>query len=134
MFCKMLQFIYLNICFAHYGNSSKWYISILQDKPHFLVLHNFTKCLFDTRANQTESKHLNGLNCLIFSICYFWLRKKWCLQNFFLIKKWMMLEIVNKSAFEAIKLPYNLLLVCRFQGRNLVFCSLYMIDEICVFC
>ena len=69
--------------------------------------------------------------CLIFSVCYFWLFKKWCLQNFCLIKKWMMLEVVDKSAFEAITLPDNLVLVCRFQGCNLVFSSLYMICEIC---
>ena len=45
-----------------------------------------------------------------------------------------MLEVVDKSDFEAMRLPDNLTLVCRFSGRNLVFCSLYMIREICVFC
>ena len=43
----------------------------------------------------------------------------------------MMLEVVDKSAFEAITLPDNLVLVCRFQGCNLVFSSLYMICEVC---
>ena len=44
----------------------------------------------------------------------------------------MMLEIVDKSAFEAMTLPDNLVLICRFQDGNLVFSSLYMIREICV--
>ena len=113
---------------AHYGNSSKQNIFILLDKPNFLVLHNFTKCLFGTKVNQIERKYLNG--CLVFSIHYFWLRKK-CLQNFCLIKKWMMLEIVDKCAFEAMKLPDNLVLICRSQGPNLVLCSLCIICEIC---
>ena len=34
--------IYLLFCFTH-DNFSKWYISILQGKLKFLVLHNFTK-------------------------------------------------------------------------------------------
>ena len=71
------------------------------------------------------------VDCLIFSVCYFWFRKKWCLQNFCLINKWMMLEIVDKSAFEAMTMPDNLILICRFRGCNLVFCSLYMIHKIC---
>ena len=40
-----------------------------------------------------------------------------------------MLEIVDKSAFEAMTLPDNLVLICRFQGRNHVFCSLYTVRE-----
>ena len=60
--------------------------SILQDKANFLVLHNFKKCFSDTRVYQLENKYWNDY--LIFSICYFWLHKKWCLQNFCLIKKW----------------------------------------------
>ena len=35
--------IYLLFCLAHYDNFSKWYISILQGKLEFLLLHNFTK-------------------------------------------------------------------------------------------
>ena len=34
--------IYLLFCFAHYDNFSKSYLSILQGKLNFLVLHNFT--------------------------------------------------------------------------------------------
>ena len=43
------------------------------------------------------------------------------------------MEIVDKSAFEAITLPDNLVLICKFRGHNLVFSSLYMISEIYVF-
>ena len=50
------------------------------------------------------------VNCLVFLICYFWLRKK-CLQNLCMLKKWMMLEIVDKSAFEAMTLLDNLVLI-----------------------
>ena len=46
----------------------------------------------------------------------------------------MLLETVNKTAPEAMALPDNLVLICRFEGRNHVICSLYMIREICVFC
>ena len=35
--------IYL-FCFTHHDDFSKWYISILQGKLKFLVLHNFMKC------------------------------------------------------------------------------------------
>ena len=87
------------------------------------MLHNFTRCFFDTRANQIESKYLNGLNCLVFSICYFWLRKKWCLQNFCLIKKWMMLEIVNKSVFEAINCHIIWYLFAGFKA--VILCSVH---------
>ena len=45
-----------------------------------------------------------------------------------------MLQIVDKSAFETMTLPDNLVLICRFEGRFLVFCSLNMIHETCVFC
>ena len=43
------------------------------------------------------------------------------------------MEIVDKSAFEAMTLPDNLVLVCKFRGHNLVFSSIYMTSEICVF-
>ena len=45
-----------------------------------------------------------------------------------------MLETVDKSAFETMTLPENAVLICKFQGRFLVFCSLNMIHEISVFC
>ena len=57
------------------------------------------------------------LLCLQFAISGS--RKKWCLQHFCLIKKWMMLKIVDKSVLKIIALPNNLVLVCRFQGHNL---------------
>ena len=42
-----------------------------------------------------------------------------------------MLEIVGKSVFKIMTLPNDLVLICRFQDHNLVFCSLHMIREIC---
>ena len=35
--------VHLLFFFAHYGNFSKWYSSILQGKLKFLMLHNLTK-------------------------------------------------------------------------------------------
>ena len=52
---------------------------------------------------------------------------------FCLIKKWLMLEIVDNNVFKIMAMPNNLVLVCRFEDHDLVFCSLYMICEICVF-
>ena len=40
------------------------------------------------------------VNDIVFAICYFQLLKKWYLQNFSSIKKWMMLEIVNKNVLK----------------------------------
>ena len=37
------------------------------------------------------------VNCLVFSICYVRLCKKWCLQSICLTKRWMMMEIIDKS-------------------------------------
>ena len=56
------------------------------------------------------------VNCLVFSICYFWLHKIWCLQKFCLIKKWVVLEIFDKSVSKIMTLPNNLVLICRFQA------------------
>ena len=70
--------IYLIFCFAYYGNFWKWYISILQDKLNFLVLHNFTKCFSDTRVNQIANALV--LSCLVLSFCCFRFCKKWCFQ------------------------------------------------------
>ena len=53
------------------------------------------------------------VNCVIFAICYFQLHKKSCLQNFCLIKKWMMLEIVKKNVFRFMILPNNMVLICK---------------------
>ena len=103
----------------------KWYISVLQDKLSALVLNNVTKCLSGIGV-------INFLNnCLVFSICYFWLCKNWYLQNFCLIKKWIMLEIVDKSVFKIMSLPHSSVFIFSFEGHNLVFCSLHMIREIC---
>ena len=51
------------------------------------------------------------------------LRKK-CLQNFYSIKKWMM---IDKNVFEIMTLTNNLVLICS------KFYSLCMIREICAF-
>ena len=46
----------------------------------------------------------------------------------------MMLEIIIKNVFEIMTMLNNSVLLCKFKDHNLVFCSLYMIREICVFC
>ena len=35
----------------------------------------------------------------------------------------MMKEIADKNDFKNMTLPYNFVLVCRFEDHNLVFCS-----------
>ena len=37
-----------------------------------------------------------------------------------------MLVVANKNVFKIMKLRTNLVLISRFQARNLVFCSLYI--------
>ena len=46
----------------------------------------------------------------------------------------MMLEIVNKNASEIMTLSNDLVLICRLQDHDLVFCLLDLICEIRVFC
>ena len=46
-----------------------------------------------------------------------------------MIKKWMMLETVNKTAPEAMALPDNLVLICKFEGRNHVICLFTLHDS-----
>ena len=50
--CNLFIYFYL----APYGNSSKWYISILLDKSNSLVFHNFMKCFSGTQVNQKVNK------------------------------------------------------------------------------
>ena len=77
------------------------------------VLHNFTKYFSGAWVNQIVNKNLvNHLALAIF-------------------RKWMMLETINKNAFEIMTLPNNLVLICRFEDHNLMFCSLYMVCNIC---
>ena len=52
-------------------------------------------------------------------------------RKLLLDKKWMMLEVVDKNVFEI--MTYNLVLICRIENHNLVFCS-FLIHEMCVFC
>ena len=112
--------IYLLFCFAHYDNFSKWYIFLLQDKLNFFVLHNFKKWFSKTTVNQIVND-----NWLVFWVCYFGSTKKWCLQNLCLIKKWMIVDIVDKNVFEIISLSNNLALTCRFT--TIILCSVHSI-------
>ena len=63
------------------------------------------------------------VHCPAFSICYFRLRKKWCLQNFCWINKWLMLETFDKSVFKSMTLPNNLVLICKFKA--IILCSVH---------
>ena len=73
------------------------------------MLNNFTKYFSSARVNQIVNKDLTGesscTNNLSFSAS---------LQNFYLIKKLMKLEIADKYDFETMKTPNNLALICRF--------------------
>ena len=50
-------------------------------------------------------------------------------KTFCSIKKWMVLEIVDKNVFEIMTLPNNLVFISRFKDHNLVYYSLYVICE-----
>ena len=71
---------------------------------------------------------------MIFAICYFRLCKNDALKTFCQQRDRMLQEIVNKNILKIVTLPNNLVLTCRFYDHNLVFCSLSMIREICLFC
>ena len=63
------------------------------------------------------------VNCLIFAFCCFLFCQKWCLQNFYWIEKFMVLETVDKNVFEIITLQNNLVL---FAGlRTIILCSVH---------
>ena len=70
--------------------------------------------------------------CPAFSICYFWLRNKWCFQNFCLIKKWLMLEIGDKSF---LKLWHRQIIWYLFASfKDIILCSVHSIWFVkCVF-
>ena len=68
------------------------------------VLHCFTRYFPGTRVNQTVNKCLKIVSSS--QIVIFGSIKK-PLQNFCLIKKWMMLEIAAKDNFKIITLPNN---------------------------
>ena len=70
------------------------------------------------------------VNCLVFAILSFFSYIKKLLQNFCLIKKWMMLDIIDKNVFKVMTLSDNLVDICKFKDHNIVCCSLYMIHEI----
>ena len=77
---KMIQLNFLKnvtiYLFKYFVSHIMTYISILQNKSEFLVLHNFTKCFSGTRVNQIVIINIWMVNFLIFSICYFRLGKK----------------------------------------------------------
>ena len=131
-FAKFCNLFILKFCFAYYDNFSKWYISILQDKSYFLTFHNSKKCFPCTRVYQIGNECFEWL--IVVSICYFRLGKKRCLKNFCSIKKWVMVVIVDKNVFKIMTLLNNLVLIWRFYKHSFVFCSLYTIREISVFC
>lgn len=64
---------------------------------------------------------------LLFSIFI----KNWFLQSFCSVKKWMMLETVDKNFFEIITFPNNLALIFSILEHNPVPCSLYESWNIC---
>ena len=97
-------------------------LSILQDKSNFLALHNFTRGFSGTTINQIVNKCWNGKLFCLFNLL-FQLCKKLYLQNFFLIKKWLMMEIVDKHVFEIT--TNKLVLACRFRDHNLVLSFVY---------
>ena len=115
--------IYLWFYFAHYDNFLKWYISILEDKLNFLKLF--------WHHSKSNSKCLKGYLSRPFSLL-FRLRKK-CLQKFCLIKKRMMVDILDKNVFGIISMSNNLVLVGRFEDHSLVFCSFYTVHVVGLF-
>ena len=101
---------------------------------HYMM--TFFQCVDQTLLqfdlpSQYKVKNICILNCLVFAISYFQLCKNDVYKTFYLIKKWMMLVIIYKNVF--MTLPDNLVLICRFEDHNLVFCLLYMICEIYFF-
>ena len=72
------------------------------------VLNDFMKY----QVNQTVNKDLN-VELSPLAICHSQIGKKWCLQNFHSVKKWVMLEIVDENASKIMKLPNNLVLICK---------------------
>ena len=77
------------------------------------LLHNFMKYFSGPWANQIVNKNLNDESSC-FSNCHFQLCKKWCLQNFYSVKKQMML----------LKLWHCWLIWYLFAGfKTLILCS-----------
>ena len=99
---KMIQLNFLKnvtiYLFKYFVSHIMTYISILQNKSEFLVLHNFTKCFSGTRVNQIVIINIWMVNFLIFSICYFRLGKKERM-------------IIDNNIFKIVTLPDNLVLI-----------------------
>ena len=116
----MLQFISY-FSFANLGNSLN--DTFLYYRTNFLGVHNFIKCFSGKTFNATINKSLNGY-CLVFAICYFWLLKKWILQNVWSIKKWIMLE--NNDIYDALKLWHCRIIWYLCAGlKTIILCSVF---------
>ena len=61
-------------------------------------------------------------NCLVVAISCFRLQKVPYLQNFYSVKKWILLEIVDKNVLKLMTLPNNLLFV---GFKTLTLCSVH---------
>ena len=111
----MSQLIHLNILFRTFMAipQKNRFLYYRQEKPNFLVMHNFTKCFSGTREKQAVNK-CSMVNCLVFAVCYFWLCKKMMLTK-------PLLAIVDKIVFKVMTLPNNLVLICRFEDHILCF-------------
>ena len=113
------------------------HITIISRNDVFLCYRTPQICLcciiFSNALQETEYINSKCLNdCLVFSIRYFRVRKRWCLQNVCLIKEWMMVEIVDKNVFEIMALSNNLLFICKF--KTIILYSVYSAWSVkCVF-
>ena len=86
--------------------------------------------MFPWHQSKSKQKIFEWLILLSFQIVIFGSVK----NDFRLIKKWMMLEIVDTSDLKTMALQNSLVLIWRFDGHNLKFCLLHMISDISVFC
>ena len=85
---------------------------------------------FGAQVNQTVK--IGMVNCLVLAICDF--QQKIDFYKTCSIKKWVMFSNFGDNVFGIKTLTNNLVLIRRFEDHNLMFCSLYMICEICAFC
>ena len=71
---------------------------------------------------------LNGKWMFVFKIISsFQFVIKWCLRNFCLIKKWMMLEIVDKNVFEIMIMPIIGYLFAGFKSTTLFSAKIWFV-------
>ena len=94
--------------FKYFVSYIMTYISILQDKSKFVLLHNFVKYFSDTRLNQIVNKYFELIIVLQFAKMMFeklLLAKEmeWCWKS----------EIFNKNVFKIVTILNNLVLIGR---------------------